>query len=111
MRATGSHCHPIAPRKTIVFALTPSLTGKKAVKSSGAAVSAELTKETIERAFDAMGRMAAERGLVVDIAVYGGSCLVLASDIRNASVDVDAVFLTERSMRSERHTSELQSRD
>src|ERR1043166_7338793 len=98
MRATGSHCHPIEPRKTIVFALTPSLTGKKAVKSSGAAVSAELTKETIERAFDAMGRMAAERGLVVDIAVYGGSCLVLASDIRNASVDVDAVFLTERSM-------------
>ena len=58
---------------------------------------AELTKQTIERAFDAMGRMAAERGLVVDIAVYGGSCLVLASDIRNASVDVDAVFLTERS--------------
>jgi len=60
-------------------------------------VPAELTKETIERAFDAMGRMAAEHGLVVDIAVYGGSCLVLASDIRNASVDVDAVFLTERS--------------
>lgn len=55
---------------------------------------AELTKETIERAFDAMGQMAAERGLVFDIAVYGGSCLVLASDIRNASVDVDAVFLT-----------------
>jgi len=43
-----------------------------------------------------MGRMAADRGLVVDIAVYGGSCLVLASDIRNASIDVDAVFLTER---------------
>jgi hypothetical protein len=60
-------------------------------------VATELTKATIERAFDAMGRMAAERGLVVDIAVYGGSCLVLASDIRNASVDVDAVFLTERS--------------
>lgn len=57
---------------------------------------AELTKETIERAFDAMGRIAAQRGLVVDIAIYGGSCLVLASDIRNASVDVDAVFLTER---------------
>src|ERR1043166_7177531 len=41
-----------------------------------------------------MGQMAAERGLVFDIAVYGGSCLVLASDIRNASVVVDAVFLT-----------------
>jgi hypothetical protein len=70
---------------------------KKTTNFSGAAVPAELTKETIERAFDAMGQMAAERGLVIDIAVYGGSCLVLASDIRNASVDVDAVFLTERS--------------
>jgi hypothetical protein len=59
-------------------------------------VPTQLTKEIIERAFDAMGRMAAARGLVVEIAVYGGSCLVLASDIRNASVDVDAVFLNER---------------
>jgi hypothetical protein len=55
----------------------------------------ELTRDIIERAFDAMGRMAAERGLVVEIAAYGGSCLVLASDIRNASGDVDAVFMTE----------------
>ncbi len=56
----------------------------------------ELTRELIEQAFDLMGRMAAERGLVIEIAVYGGSCLVLASDIRNASADVDAVFLTDR---------------
>jgi hypothetical protein len=28
-----------------------------------------------------------------DIAVFGGSCLILASDIRGASGDVDAVFL------------------
>jgi hypothetical protein len=55
----------------------------------------ELTKDIIERAFDAMGQMAAERGLVVEIAVYGGSCLILASDIRGASGDVDAVFLDE----------------
>jgi hypothetical protein len=54
----------------------------------------ELTKDIIERAFDAMGQIAAERGLVVEIAVYGGSCLVLASDIRNASGEVDAVFMT-----------------
>jgi hypothetical protein len=58
----------------------------------------ELTRELIERAFDLMGTMAAERGLVIEIAVYGGSCLVLASDIRNASADVDAVFLTNRSV-------------
>jgi hypothetical protein len=55
----------------------------------------ELTKDIIERAFDAMGQMAAERGLVVEIAVYGGSCLILASDIRGTSGDVDAVFLKE----------------
>jgi len=57
----------------------------------------ELTRELIEQAFDRMGAMAARRGLVIDIAVYGGSCLVLASDVRNASADVDAVFLTNRS--------------
>ncbi|MBR0755951.1 hypothetical protein JQ604_27580 [Bradyrhizobium jicamae] len=55
----------------------------------------ELTREIIEKAFDEVGRLAAERGIVVEIAVYGGSCLILASDIRTASGDVDAVFLVE----------------
>jgi hypothetical protein len=55
----------------------------------------ELTRDIIERAFDAMGQMAAEGGLVIEIAVYGGSCLILASDIRGASGDVDAVFLND----------------
>jgi hypothetical protein len=54
----------------------------------------ELTKEILERAFDAVGLQAAARGIVIDIAVFGGSCLILASDIRNASGDVDAVFLS-----------------
>jgi len=58
-------------------------------------VATELTREIIERAFDEVGRLAAVRGIVVEIAVYGGSCLILASDIRNASGDVDAVFLIE----------------
>ena len=53
----------------------------------------ELTKDIIERAFDSVGRHAAARGIVIDIAVFGGSCLILASDIRGASGDVDAVFL------------------
>lgn len=57
---------------------------------------AELTKELIERAFDLMGTLAAQRGLIIEIAVYGGSALVLASDVRNSSGDVDAVFLTDR---------------
>jgi hypothetical protein len=55
----------------------------------------ELTRDMMERAFDAMGALAADRGLVVDIAVYGGSRLTLASDIRGMSGDVDAVFLAE----------------
>jgi len=55
----------------------------------------ELTQEVIEKAFDEVGQLAAERGIVVEIAVYGGSCLILASDIRNASGDVDGVFLVE----------------
>jgi hypothetical protein len=53
----------------------------------------ELTREIIERAFDEVGALAAARGITIEIAVYGGSCLILASDIRNASGDVDAVFL------------------
>lgn len=53
----------------------------------------ELTRHLIETAFDLMGELAAGRGLVIEVAVYGGSCLILASDIRNASGDVDAVFL------------------
>ena len=53
----------------------------------------ELTREIIERAFDEMGALAAARGLTIEIAVYGGACLILASDIRNASGDIDAVFL------------------
>src|SRR3954452_10852778 len=54
----------------------------------------ELTREIIELAFDEMGAAAAARGITIEIAVYGGACLILASDIRNASGDVDAVFLT-----------------
>lgn len=52
----------------------------------------ELARHDMETAFDLLGKLAADRGLSVEIAVFGGSCLVLASDIRNASGDVDAVF-------------------
>jgi hypothetical protein len=61
----------------------------------GGVMAVELTREMIERAFDAMGRLAAERGLVVEIAVYGGSRLILASDIRGTSGDVGAVLLKD----------------
>jgi hypothetical protein len=56
----------------------------------------QLDKETMENAFEAIGRIAAERGIVLDMAIYGGSCLVVASDIRQASEDVDAVYLNHQ---------------
>jgi hypothetical protein len=55
----------------------------------------ELTRELIEEAFEVMGAIAADRDITIEIAVYGGSCLILASDIRRTSGDVDAVFLSE----------------
>ena len=51
-----------------------------------------LNRATIEAAFDLVGRKGLHAGLQMDIAVYGGSRLILASDIRDASGDVDAVF-------------------
>jgi hypothetical protein len=57
-------------------------------------VQTEFTKDIIELAFDEMGALAAARGITIEIAVYGGFCLILAGDIRNASGDVDAVFLS-----------------
>lgn len=57
----------------------------------------ELSRKLLERAFEMMGDLAAQDGKVIDIAVYGGSCLLLAGNIRHVTRDVDAVFLSERS--------------
>ena len=57
----------------------------------------DLSRDLLEQAFDMLGYLAASEGSVIDIAVYGGSCLLLASNIRDVTRDVDAVFLTERS--------------
>lgn len=57
----------------------------------------ELTRDRIEQAFAMIGTLAAAEGRLIDIAVYGGSCLVLASNMREVTRDVDAVFLSERS--------------
>jgi len=55
----------------------------------------ELTRDTLELAFDDLGQMARARGLVAEIAVYGGACLLLATDIREVTRDVDSVFIAE----------------
>ena len=53
----------------------------------------ELTRTIPEEAFDDLGRMSRERGFVSEIAVYGGACLLLATDIRDVTRDVDSVFM------------------
>jgi hypothetical protein len=47
-------------------------------------------------ALDELGRIAHEAGRVIDVAVYGGSCLMLVSNFRIATADVDAVAATDQ---------------
>jgi hypothetical protein len=46
----------------------------------------------MEQAFSRLGEMALAAGRVVDMAVYGGSALAVAYDLRSTTKDVDAVF-------------------
>ena len=50
----------------------------------------------MERAFTRLGEMALDAGRVVDMAVYGGSALAVAYDLRATTKDVDAVFEKDR---------------
>ena len=52
----------------------------------------DLTPEIVHEAFNRMGRIAAEDGKCIEIIIYGGSCIMLASDIRGSTKDVDAIF-------------------
>jgi hypothetical protein len=55
----------------------------------------------LEEAFQTLGLRARERGVCVEIAVYGGSSLVLASNFRVATRDVDAGVLAHPEVVSE----------
>jgi hypothetical protein len=48
-----------------------------------------LNREKLLAAFDEIGRAAAQAGTRLEIAVYGGSALMLASNFRYATEDVD----------------------
>lgn len=50
-------------------------------------------RDELLEAFDAIGRAAQANGVVLHIAVYGGSALMLASNFRFASEDVDIAEL------------------
>lgn len=49
----------------------------------------EFGREALLDAFDRIGRAAAGHGVMLDLCVYGGSALMLASNFRYASEDVD----------------------
>jgi hypothetical protein len=56
-----------------------------------------LDRETIERAFRLMGEYLLDRKALGEIAIYGGSAILLQFDWRKASRDVDARVTSERS--------------
>jgi hypothetical protein len=49
------------------------------------------TVERLGEAFNELGQVAYDAGRVIDVAIYGGSCLMLVSNFRIATADVDAV--------------------
>lgn len=53
-------------------------------------------RESLEQAFELLGRRAHGEGRTVEIAVYGGSALILTFDWRHATKDVDAVFESDK---------------
>lgn len=55
-----------------------------------------ITQDELTSALTELGNKAADAGKVIDLLVYGGSCLMLVSNFRIASADVDAVALTDQ---------------
>lgn len=53
-----------------------------------------LDRALLTRAFERLGELAQSEGLTIEIAVFGGAYIVLCSDIRISTRDVDAVFRT-----------------
>jgi hypothetical protein len=54
------------------------------------------TPERLGDALNELGQAACEAGRVIDIAIYGGSCLMLVSNFRIATADVDAVAVEDQ---------------
>ena len=55
-----------------------------------------ITRDELHSALTELGQKVADAGKVVDLLVYGGSCLMLVSNFRLSSADVDAVALTDQ---------------
>ena len=54
------------------------------------------TADMLSEAFAELGQLAHAAGRVIDVAVYGGSCLMLVSNFRIATADVDAVAAVDQ---------------
>lgn len=55
-----------------------------------------LSAQQLHDAFHDLGRMARDHGKIIEIAIYGGSALMLASNFRVATQDVDAVVADDQ---------------
>ncbi len=67
----------------------------------------QLTPDLAEAAFTALGERAREDGRVIDIAVYGGSALMLVSNFRASTADIDAVASDENQALIETYAEEV----
>jgi hypothetical protein len=56
------------------------------------------TPEMLGEALAELGQLAHDAGRVIDVAVYGGSCLMLVSNFRVATADVDAVAAVDQGL-------------
>src|SRR6266700_1406754 len=57
-----------------------------------------LTRDALQQAFTELGTLARAEGKVIDLAVYGGSALMLASNFRETTRDVDGVVGADQSL-------------
>jgi hypothetical protein len=65
-------------------------------KSAAMAPDKPFDRATLESALEALGQRAYAEGKTIEIAVYGGSALMLTYDWRLATKDVDAVFEADK---------------
>jgi len=62
-----------------------------------ASASKPFDRTTLEQALYKLGEIAVQSGKIVEISIYGGSALVLTTNFRVATGDVDALFEADRS--------------
>ena len=72
--------------------------------------SPKLTAAIVESAFDELATLSRAEGKVIDVALYGGAALLLVSNFREATFDVDAVASDENQSDLERFAAVVAER-